>query len=234
MNEQLEEQAALYVLELLEPVERAAFEAKILKDAELRRYVDDLLESTAKYAHAAPLRLPPPGLEERIVNAIRADPPVARRSVPSSLNWLPWALAASFAVACAWLAADRAQLAKRIARLEHRNVIAQMQIGTLASQLSSAPKASAVVVWDSERQEGVLKVTNIPLNEEDRDYQLWIVDPDRKQPVDAGVFHVSDEGTQKIVFKSKAQVSSAKGFAVSLERKGGAPKAEGPMVLVGK
>lgn len=118
--------------------------------------------------------------------------------------------------------------------MEHRNAYAQLQIATLSSKLESAPKATAVVLWDDAKQEGVLKVSDVPPNESDRDYQLWIVDPDQKQPIDAGVFHVEEKGVTKISFKPKAHVTEAKGFAVSLERKGGVTKAEGPMVLVGK
>ncbi len=234
MSEELEEQASLYVLAMLEPNESSAFEAQLAANAELRRYVDDLRESTAKYAHAAQLRVPPPDLEGRIQKAIREESPVARRTGLSSMNWLPWALAASLALACAWLAADRAHNQKRIARLEKRDAIAQIQIASLASQLPSAPNATAVVIWDADKQEGVLKVNNVPPSEADQDYQLWIVDPEYKQPVNAGVFAVANKGSKEVRFKPKAVVKTANGFAVSLERKGGVSKAEGPMVLAGK
>jgi len=234
MNEQLEEQASLYVLDLLEPEESRAFEAQLADDAELRAQVDALRETAANFAHDAPLRQLPAHLEAQILNAIRSQPVGAAPSASVGRNWLPWALAACLALACVLLAADRARMHERVARLEKRNVMAQVQIATLASQLESAPRANAVVVWDSEKQEGVLKVTNVPVNDSDRDYQLWIVDPEYKQPVDAGVFHVEKEGTTKINFKPKSRVTSANAFAVSLERKGGVPKAEGPMVLLGK
>jgi len=232
MNEQLEEQASLYVLGLLEPEENRAFEAQLANDADLRKHVDALRESAANLAHTAPLRYPPAYLEGKILDAIRAERPVAAPA--SSLSWLPWALAACLAIACVVLAAERPKIRQEIARLEKRDVFAQMKIATLASQLESAPRASAIVVWDAEKQEGVLKLTNVPVNDANRDYQLWIVDPEYKQPVDAGAFHVSEEGTTKISFKPKARVNSATAFAVSLERKGGVAKAEGPMVLLGK
>jgi len=233
MNEQLEEQASLYVLDLLEPEEKSAFEVQLAINSELRTQVNMLRDMAANFAHGAPLREPPAHLESRILNAIRSDQPTVSKS-SASVNWLPWALAACLAVACALLAADRAKVQKRVAWLEKRNAIAQIQIATLASQLESAPRANAVVIWDAEKQEGVLKVVGVPANDANRDYQLWIVDPEYKQPVDAGTFHVEKEGTTKISFKPKARVTSANAFAVSLERKGGVPKAEGPMVLVGK
>ena len=233
MNEPLEEQASLYALDLLEPAESGAFEKQMAADSELGRRVDELREMAAKFAYGAPLRQPPAHLEAKVLEAIRADKRIASRAT-SRMNWLPWALAACLAVACVILVADRAETKKRMTRLEQRNAFALLQIATLSSKLESAPKATAVVLWDEEKQEGVLKVADVPPNESDRDYQLWIVDPDRQQPVDAGVFHVEKEGATKISFKPKSRVTSAKAFAVSLERKGGVPKAEGPMVLVGK
>ncbi|MBA3882110.1 MAG: hypothetical protein H0X73_05175 [Chthoniobacterales bacterium] len=54
------------------------------------------------------------------------------------------------------------------------------------------------------------------------------------QPGDAGVFEVEQGRATKISFEPKARVASIDAFAVSLERKGGVPKAETRMVLVGK
>ena len=232
MNEELEEQASLYALDLLEGAERAAFEARLASDPQLRAQVHGLRETSAQIAHAAPPRLPSTQLEAKILKAIRAEVPPAHRSQSSS--WLPRALAASLALACVFLVAERAKNRRQIARLEQRNAFAELRIATLASQLQSAPDAIAAVVWDGARQEGVLKVSNVPANAADRDYQLWIVDPDYKNPVDAGTFHVAKAGTADIPFKPKARVATANAFAVSLERKGGVPKAEGPMVLLGK
>ncbi len=235
MNEQTEEQASLYAFDLLEPAESSAFEAQLASDSELRRHVDELRELAAKFAHGAPLRQPPTYLEEKILGAIGAEKKVTPIVRPSSgMVWFPWALAACLGVACVLLAADRAKAKKQVARLEKRNIFAQLQIATLNSQLKTAPTATATVLWDAEKQEGVLKVANVPATDPDRDYQLWIVDPEYKQPVDGGVFSVAQDGAKRIQFKPKERVTSANAFAVSLERKGGVPKAEGPMVLSGK
>ncbi|MDQ6656047.1 MAG: anti-sigma factor [Verrucomicrobiota bacterium] len=235
MNEPLEEQAALYALELLEGEERNAFEAELRANDELRAFLYDLRETAAQCAHVAPLRQPPAELEGRIWNAIRGVAPAAAAERAKVFpNWVPWALAACLTLACVMLLADRTAAHKELARLQSRDAASQLQIAMLASKLDSAPNAAAVVLWDAAKQEGVLKVSNVPAAGGNRDYQLWIVDPDYKQPVDAGVFNVKGEGATEIRFQPKAKVRSANAFAVSLERKGGVPKAEGPMVLVGK
>ncbi|MGI9087726.1 MAG: anti-sigma factor [Chthoniobacterales bacterium] len=234
MNESREEQASLYALELLEPNESSAFENEMARDPELRQRVDELRELAAKFAYGAPLRMPSAELETRILNAIRVVQPARARASSDRFQWLPWALAACLAIACVILLADRSATRERLSLLEHRNAFAQLRIATLSSKLETAPNAGAVVVWDGAKQEGVLKVSDVPPNESNRDYQLWIVDPDQKQPVDAGVFHLEEKGVREISFRPKGHVTSAKAFAVSLERKGGVPKAQGPMVLVGK
>ncbi len=230
MKEELEEQASLYVLGMLEGAE-AAFEKQMLSDPALQALVDDLDEAAAALAYDAPSHPLPPGLRTRLVEQVNSSKRVA---FPPRSSWLPWAIAACLAVACSYLAAERAVWRNRIATLEHRDFLAQIQIASLSSKLRSAPDANAVVVWDEKKQRGVLKVTRLPHNDKDRDYQLWLVDPRFKNPIDGGVFHVANGESQRFPFQPISPVRGAKGFAISLERKGGVTKAEGPIVLLGK
>ena len=60
-----------------------------------------------------------------------------------------------------------------------------------------------------------------------------MVDPQYPIPVDGGVFTVDTaSGTARLAFRTKQPVAQVAKFAISLERKGGVPKAEGPMVLL--
>jgi anti-sigma-K factor RskA len=215
VNEQVQEQASLYVFGLLEGEEAAAFERRLESDVGLRALVDELDASAAQLALTAPVHSPPPELRSRILSEIRSKKTIA---FPRRNAWIPWAIAACLALSVCYLIADRAGLRHRIKRLEERDVFAQIQIASLSSRLDSAPNANAVVVWDSENH----------------DYQLWLVDPRYKNPVDGGVFHVANDDTQSVSFKPASPVREAKGFAISLERKGGVTKAEGPIVLLGK
>lgn len=123
----------------------------------------------------------------------------------------------------------------RIAELETRNRLAELRIAALAAQAGQPASALGVAVWDPVAQQGVLTVSKLPALATDRDYQLWVVDPQYPTPVDGGVFTVDPvTGEARLVFKADKPVSSVAAFAVSLERKGGVPVAEGPMVLVGK
>lgn len=131
------------------------------------------------------------------------------------------------------LVKTRDSLQKKIDDLERADALSHVQVATLTSKLPGAPKAAATVIWDRDKQEGILRTANIPPNKPTQNYQLWIVDPAYKQPVDAGVFSVDESGQTRLVFRPKAPVAAANAFAVSLERKGGVPKAEGPMVVAG-
>ena len=229
MNEQLEEQASLYVFGLLEGEEASAFAQRLQSDAELEALVDQLDAAAATLAHSAPACVLPPELRERVLVQVRSGKTVA---FPRRSNWIPWAVAACLALTCAYLIAERGRLRKRITRLEQRDLFAQVQIASLNSKLENAPDANAVVVWDEKRQRGILRVTKLPRNEENRDYQLWLVDPRYKDPVDGGVFHVANDGALRVSFHPSSPVREAKGFAISLERKGGVQSAEGPIVML--
>ena len=231
MDEKLEEQAAFYVFGLLDGNEAAAFERHLKANDDLRAFVDRLDETAAALAHAATPRTLPPAVRSRVLDQIRSR---NAASFSHRRNWIPWAIAALLALSCAYLVAERFQLRKRIAHLEERDFLSQIQIATLKSTLKNAPEATAVVVWDAKKQHGVLKVMQVPRNAEDRDYQLWMVDPSYKNPVSALIFHLPNEDPLKVPFRPAARVREAKGFAISLERKGGVTKAEGPIVLLGK
>lgn len=133
------------------------------------------------------------------------------------------------------LANARTQLAALDRELKNQGELADFKITTLASMLNNSPQALAVAVWNPAKQEGVLTVQKLPALATDKDYQLWIVDPQYPNPVDGGVFTVDPQtGERRVSFKSKQPVKSIAAFAVTLERKGGVTKAEGPFVLLGK
>ena len=119
------------------------------------------------------------------------------------------------------------------AKLRDEGDLAHFKIATLASMLGNSPEAQAVAVWDPSRQQGVLTVSKLPALASEKDYQLWVIDKQYPNPVNAGVFVVDPvTGEAHIVFKADKHVDSIAKFAVSLERKGGVPKAEGPIVLL--
>lgn len=134
------------------------------------------------------------------------------------------------------LGESKQQVARLTEELKQQIDLADLKITALASMLKNSPQALAVAVWDPRKQEGILNIQNLPPLAAHEDYQLWVVDPQYPNPVDGGVFHVeaASATSLRIPFKARQPVGAVNAFAVTRERKGGVPKAEGPFVLLGK
>ena len=105
IDEALQDQAALHALGLLEGSEAAAFQAALKGNAELQAMVDEIAETAASIAHALPAVKAPTEVLPRLLAQIRAERlhgSAPRAQVADSeSNWMPWALAASIALAAA-------------------------------------------------------------------------------------------------------------------------------------
>jgi anti-sigma-K factor RskA len=116
---------------------------------------------------------------------------------------------------------------------KEREATMTMQIVTLQSEVWEYRRSTMIVVWDGSRRQGALILDKMPRAESGRDYQLWVVDPKKPNPVSAGVVAVDDKGAAKVSFKPVEDVGDTVKFALSVEKKGGVPKKEGPIVLGG-
>ncbi len=166
--------------------------------------------------------------------------PASSAQRASGPGFLPWALAAGFAITALAFWSERGELVKESASLRDealalrtRDPFSKMKIATLAAQDAAYAKGVAVVVWDAEKQCGIVKLTNIPRTAAGQDFQLWITGPKDPQPVSAGVVPVGDNGLARIAFKPVHAIRSAEKFAISIERAGGAPAPGGPVILLG-
>jgi len=119
-------------------------------------------------------------------------------------------------------------------RLRRSEDLSRLKISALASLAGDTKEAQVIAVWDPGQQAGLLTMEKLPPIADTQDYQIWIVDPAYKDPVNGGVFHVAADGKVALAFKPDQPVAQAVAFAISLERKGGVPKAEGPIVLLGR
>jgi Anti-sigma-K factor rskA len=132
---------------------------------------------------------------------------------------------------------ERSLLAERAisdlnARLRRQEDLSRLKIDALAALAGDTPEARAVAVWDPDRETGLLSVQKLPALATDQDYQLWVIDPAYKDPVNGGVFNVAADGRAVFAFRPDQPVKAVAKFAVSRERKGGVPKAEGPILLL--
>jgi len=119
-------------------------------------------------------------------------------------------------------------------KLRRSEDLARLKVTALASLAGNTKEAQVIAVWDPEQQAGLLSLEKLPAIADTQDYQIWVVDPAYKDPVNGGVFHISADGNVALAFKPDQPVTRAAAFAISLEKKGGSPKAEGPILLLGQ
>lgn len=93
---------------------------------------------------------------------------------------------------------------------------------------------SGKVVWSDAEQAGYLVFTGLPANTSHRQYQVWIVDPQRDpHPVDGGVFDAPPvQGPITIPMHARLPVRHPVVFAITLEKEGGVVVSEGPLLVV--
>lgn len=90
----------------------------------------------------------------------------------------------------------------------------------------TTPFASPVggdVVWSNSLQQGFMRFIDLPINDPlVEQYQLWIIDPERDdEPIDGGVFNVTQSGEVVVPIQAKLQVVSPEAFAITIEKPGG-------------
>lgn len=176
----------------------------------------------------ASMYLPGPAVEK---------PPQSSRSLASS-GWIGWVVAASLAFACVAIYAttsDRENVAVIISVQDETAAAAWLSKHPAAVQLDWTIKDESLVVatesepklgriaWDSASQTGFMNLTALPVNDPAvEQYQLWIIDPKRDdEPVDGGVFDISQVGDSYVPIQAKLNVIDPVGFAITVEKPGG-------------
>lgn len=127
------------------------------------------------------------------------------------------------------LKTENQQQKEFLAILESRTVELVLMAG-----LEANPNGYGKVIWDADKQQALLQVSNLPAVPSDKDYQLWIIK--NNKPVSAGVFAVNNPDKDSF-FKIEQLVESSKestnAFAITLEPKGGVPQPTGDMYMAG-
>lgn len=128
------------------------------------------------------------------------------------------------------------ELGDELKRMTETSFAKNMEVAMLRSSLKRFEESSAMVVWNQEKQEGLLKLENMPTAQANMDYQLWIVCKQCQHPVNAGVVKVGSDGTTAIVFKPAHHIAEAMKFVVSIEAQGGVAEKspDGPIVLASR
>ena len=163
--------------------------------------------------------------------AIRAARPriVIRKSGPikTTLGWMGWLAAAASLVFAVYiwrenkptpppdLQSQRAHLLKEATDL--------VTLNWTATEDPAATAANGDVLWSNARQQGFMRIQGLQANNpNETQYQLWIFDGTRENPVDGGVFDIPAGASEVIVpIDAKLMIATPQLFAITVEKPGG-------------
>ncbi|MFZ4764412.1 MAG: anti-sigma factor [Roseimicrobium sp.] len=132
-----------------------------------------------------------------------------------------------------WVVAtsENARLAAELNTMRQSYAVSSMELAMLRPNSKRYEGGTALVAWNQERQEGIIRFEHMPPAQAAKDYQLWIVCRKQPLPVSAGVVRVNEQGLAVVVFKPVRHIAELAQFAVSLENEGGAAVPGTQMVL---
>jgi hypothetical protein len=183
----------------------------------------------------------------RVDAGSRIAPPPAETSPWRVMVWAGWiAAAACLALAgIAWLPVSRqaniptiggqslratpGMSREALFRVRDALIVGQQDAilaswGPLEEPDSTAVSAGGDVIWSTDEQTGVMRITGLASNDpQEFQYQLWIFDEDQKHPIDGGVFDIPTSGGDEVIvaIDPKIAVSKPTMFAVTVEKPGG-------------
>jgi anti-sigma-K factor RskA len=215
----IHEQAAAYVMDALDDVERRAFEAHLDRCTVCKEELESLRSAAVSLAYAGPAPAPPPSLRERILEAARSEQlaeviPLRRRvAVPSAITLAAAAACAAVALGL-WASSLSGRLDReRSARQGDAQALAVMATPGARRYTLLGAKGSLVVSPD---QNAALVVAGLPQAPSGKTYEAWVVR--NRSPVPAGLFK---GGSSQSIFALTRPVPRGSRVAVSLERAGG-------------
>ena len=262
ISEPQQEQGTLYALGLLDADEAAAFEHELSASPELRTLVRELREAAASLAELTEEASvsPPPELRDRVLGRIAEETHAAAAPRLSSANgvsvvpgkiiqghfsWLPWAVAALLLGCTVLLALNRAALRRELTASNQaaaastpapEDALSKVAFCELEPTPDAPVRPRAAVLWDAAQRRGKLRVSQLAAPAVGKDYQLWAVEAGSKSPVNAGVVHLDAEGRADIAFQPDTVPGDNQvvALALSVEKAGGSPTNQGPILFVGK
>ncbi len=189
-----------------------------------------------RVAMAAPLRVPPAALRQRILDVARLDrpePQVQRspivRALIGALTAACLALAALGSWAFTLLTAPSDSVgADAYGAAPVSLALASLQMRDLRPG-EVAPLARGWFYLSPESEDGLLVAYQLPQLPDDRAYQLWLVAPDGR--ISGGLFVVDPEGYGWLKVRAPRALAGYQRIGITIEPRGGSPGPTGPRVL---
>ena len=222
MEAGIHELTAGYALDALGPEERAAYELHLAECEHCREELASFWETTAALAVAASGPEPNAALRERVLEAVRAEPPQNVVPFESRRRRLAPALAAVAAVAALvalalgiWGASLSSDLDETRAALEREQIAAAVLADPDARSVALVEGDGRLVVGPDGK--GVLVVDGLGPAPAGKTYALWVA-RQGEDPVPAGLFPGSDGRDVALVDET---VDTGEVVLVTIEPAGG-------------
>jgi anti-sigma-K factor RskA len=227
MSQEPHDLVAPYALDALDDHERAEFDRHLDECAECRTQLDELREATTALAYLESAD-PPPALRERILEAARAGNgkviqfPRRRWLFPATAVAAATAAAVAIGVGI-WASSLSSELDReRSAKAGYARAFELLGGGAQVTQLADA-EGGLLVAHDGE---AALVVCGLQPAPKSKTYEAWVIEGQTPRP--AGLFR-GGSGCRPVLLDG--QVPSGSQVAVTLERKGGAPRPTGPILV---
>jgi len=229
----LEEKAALAALGWSD--DPAGLDRAAAQDSELAGAMRSFADVAAALTYDAALRAPPPELRARLFAALEPEdarvvaPDRARRPksfaqlfrFPSfpGLPVMPYAVAACLMGLALLQAGLILLLDARLDALHARHdPLSGVELVDLVPQ-GDHGAAKVMVAWNAKTSTGMVSMDKMPDPPPGHSYQLWVIDPSKPTPVNAGV--IPPGAVSRHFIAGAVQMPGRPGFAVSLENAGG-------------
>jgi anti-sigma-K factor RskA len=231
-----------YAIDALDAEEIHALESHLMTCASCRTELAEYRALSESLLTAVPPREPSPALRKRLQSQL----PGAQRSTPirldaSRVKWSFGQLAAGTALVILLAMNVYSILQMRTLQLEQARLNRQIRTGQTVMSMLSYPATERLAIseddlvgsllLDKDRNIVALIVWNMPQLQEDKTYQIWLIDPQGGR-VSAGLFRPENNQayTTQIVFPEQ-HLANFTGIGVTVEPAGGSDQPTGERVF---
>jgi anti-sigma-K factor RskA len=188
---------------------------------------------------AAPMAEPAVSVKQQLFERVESKSRQPTRG-PQAVNWLErlkslgrqimplWGLASLVLVLA--LVTSNLLLWREVNQLHSQAQVADMRVVSL-SGTGAAPGATGLMVISVDGSHGTLVVDRLPVLDESRQYQLWLIKDNQR--TSGGVFSVSRSGYASLWVHAPEPLADYPSYGITVEPEGGSPGPTGEKVLGG-